>query len=340
MCRRPPAIVSWGRLAQALVLVLFPVFAGRAQGRCPVAGGGVVIDHSPVGCVVAAQFPRFDARFDPADEVAEARVCFRPRGRRDWYSVVMQRRGATFTGILPKPKENLEGLDYYIEAIGRDLESSRTEEYSPQVVAGAGACQGKKVAAVLASASVVITPPLGLAGAPLVPAGFLASGVAAAGAPTGTAAGGASVTKLAMAGGVVAATVAVVALQSDDPPTPTPTPLQYIVSGDEAAADAPFEIDDELWLLVNAGFVGAWGPPQIIGPARFLAHPGDRLTVQAVDTCRGAYRVGPLWLHRSGVAGRLLTGGVPACSVPSVPCLPIDCNAPPRTFFQSAFELP
>jgi hypothetical protein len=165
------------------------------------SGAPIVIEHDPVGCVVAAQHPSFEARFDPVGDVRSARLRFRPAGGRDWYSVAMEPRGGTFTGILPKPKADLAGLDYYIEVIGEGAESSRTAEYSPVVEAGVAACQNRKVAGMLGQAVVRILAP---EGAPLVPPGFSSAGVVAAGNATAAGTGAANTGEASGASGAAA----------------------------------------------------------------------------------------------------------------------------------------
>lgn len=39
------------------------------------------IDHQPVACAVAEEFPRLEARLAPADAVAAARIVFQPATR-------------------------------------------------------------------------------------------------------------------------------------------------------------------------------------------------------------------------------------------------------------------
>jgi hypothetical protein len=175
----------------------------------------IQIVHSGPSCVVAGQFPSLEARFEPADRVRQARVHFRPEGGRHWYSVAMEQRGDLFLGVLPKPKTSLHRLDYYIEVTGASLESGRTAEHSPQIESGPGACEGKKAAAVLASAVVKVIPPEGVGGAPIVPAGFSGSGVVPAAAPatgsaTAAAAGAGSAAGAAAAAGGVSGTLLIV----------------------------------------------------------------------------------------------------------------------------------
>ncbi len=157
--------MRFGSLTGGLALLLLPATGVRAA---------IVIEHSGVGCVVAGQFPRFEARFQPASDVSRARLHFRPAGGPHWYSVPMRAEGGEFAGVIPKPKKSLKQLEYYIEATDTAFGTSRTAEYKPEVASGPGACKDKLVARALSAASVLIEGP---AGAPLVPVGFDPAGV-------------------------------------------------------------------------------------------------------------------------------------------------------------------
>jgi hypothetical protein len=146
-----------------------------------VARAEVQIDHAAVSCVVAEKFPRFEARVVPSDAVARAVVRFRTAAAGPWYAVAMKREGEALTGVLPKPKKSLPSFQYYLDVTDRAFAASRTPEYRTTVVAGAGGCQGKMMAAALSSASVLIEGP---AGAAVVPVGFGSAGVTAAGSGT------------------------------------------------------------------------------------------------------------------------------------------------------------
>jgi hypothetical protein len=178
-----------------------------AQRAAP-APQAPVIDHRPVACAVAERFPRMEARFTPADSIATARVLFQGATANEWYSVAMTPEASGFSGILPKPKKSLKEFHYYLEVTDRALRSNRTIEYTTAVVGGAGECQGKVLAATVASAVITLTGP---AGAAVVPAGFAAGGVVAAGSAgvagasgAGTGGGGLSTGVLVAGGAVVA----------------------------------------------------------------------------------------------------------------------------------------
>jgi hypothetical protein len=190
------------------------------------------IDHQAVGCVVAERFPRLEARVVPADSVAAARVVFQSEGAKDWYAVAMKLEGPAFVGVLPKPKKSLKAFRYYVEVTDKAMATARTSDFTANVVDGAAECKGKLVAGALASASVLLQVPAGVAA---IPAGFAASGVAAAGgsvsgaAAAGTAAGtGGGMSTGAIVGivagaGAAAAGVAVAAGKASGPERTTYT---------------------------------------------------------------------------------------------------------------------
>ena len=104
-------------MAQPRSLFVLSVLAvGGLVGNASAAS----IDHKAVGCVVAEQFPRFEARFVPADAIGRARVFFRSEGAPAWYAVQMKPQGDLFTAALPKPKKSLRKM-----TIGEALERIR-----------------------------------------------------------------------------------------------------------------------------------------------------------------------------------------------------------------------
>lgn len=202
----------------------------------------LTIDHQPVGCAAAEQYPRVEARFAPPEAVAAARVVFQGQSP-EWYSVTMKPEGAGFTGVLPKPKRSLKEFHYYIEVTGSALGTSRTPDYAVSIIESSGQCKGRLMAGSLASASVLIQGPAGVAALPagFAPAGVVAgsasgSSAGAAGATAGGGGGGLSGAAVAgiAAGGAAVAGVAVAAGKGGDStssstsstssPAPTPTP--------------------------------------------------------------------------------------------------------------------
>lgn len=150
------------------------IFLPSALLASGAAAQGLVIEHQGVGCVVADEFPKLEARLQPVDKVAKARVHFRRDGDPYWYSVSMKAEGGTFSGVLPKPKKTLRSFRYYIEAADASHASSRTPEFTPTVVAGPAACRGGAVAAAVGSASLTLEAP---EAASPVPGGFASAGI-------------------------------------------------------------------------------------------------------------------------------------------------------------------
>jgi hypothetical protein len=199
----------------------------------PLSAEGPVIEHSPVACMAAERFPELEATFADTDAVSRARVQFRGEDG-PWYFVQMKRKGAVFTGILPKPKSSLKKIHYYIDATDRQFRENRTPEYAADVVPQAGLCADKKMMAGLATApaSLIVGGP---SGAAAVPVGFSSSGVVAAPAATaatasGGAAGGggigtAGVVGIVAGGAAIAGVAVAVAGGGSDAATTTTVPV-------------------------------------------------------------------------------------------------------------------
>jgi hypothetical protein len=163
-------------------------------------GEGVAIDVRGAGCVVAGKYPRLNACFSPASQLARGRVYFRVAGGApDWYYVEMKSDAPCHAGILPRPKKELVGrqIEYYVDALDRSFGETRSRETRALVVGSAAECAAKvPVAPVVGGASVAVFPSL--------PAGFAgaAAGIGA-GATAAMVVGGAAVVGggVALAGG-------------------------------------------------------------------------------------------------------------------------------------------
>jgi hypothetical protein len=204
------------RLVPAVLALSFGVSAAlHAQGPA--------IDHKPVGCIVAGNFPKLNACFSPASTVARARVYFKgtaPTAGPHWYWVEFKSDSPCFVAILPKPMKNMTGMSYYVEVADKQFREARNADQAVKVVPDAGGCdKDVPVAGWVQNASVVVGGP---AGASTIPLGFSGAGVVGVGGGIGTG---------VVVGGVVAAGAAgagVYTLTSDDstddpgPPPPPP----------------------------------------------------------------------------------------------------------------------
>jgi hypothetical protein len=176
---------SAGRPLAATLAALMPV------ALC--AADSMVIEHTPVHCIVAKGYPRLEACFEPAVEVGSARVYFRGRGE-DWYYVEMAPASECYSAILPKPTSQLQKFDYYIEVVDKSFKAVQSPVYDPAVVPTDDGC-----APFLKKAAVTV------GGAAVVPSGFAAAGILGVGTS-------AAVTTAAVVGGAVAAVGGAVAV--------------------------------------------------------------------------------------------------------------------------------
>jgi hypothetical protein len=190
---------------RVLVVGLLTI-VGSTVGARTVSAQTLNIDHQGVACAAAEKFPRLTARFSPVETLAVARVVFQGQNKEEWYSVAMKADGAAFSAVLPKPKKSLKSFRYYIEATGKSLGVSRTEEFSTSVVDSGDPCKGGVMSATVASASVLLQGPAGIVA---IPAGFASTGVVT-GTAAGSSAGAAGAAATAGAGGGIGATALVI----------------------------------------------------------------------------------------------------------------------------------
>jgi hypothetical protein len=166
---------------------------------------GLEIDHKAVGCIVVGKYPKMNACFTPAANLAKSRVYFRPEGTPSWYYVDMKSDQPCLTGILPRPGKKLVGkhVEYYLEAQNKAFVPSRTEGYAPIVVRSAQECKKNiPVAPFLNNATVAVFPS--------VPAGFVGGGI-----------GTAAVVGIVGAGAAAATTTAIVVSNNNNDTTTT-----------------------------------------------------------------------------------------------------------------------
>ena len=187
--------MSRRRVALSLVLSVFCAAEARPQA--------VEIDHKAVGCIVVGKYPKLNACFTPAANLARARVYFRPEGTPSWYYVDMKSDQPCFMGVLPRPGKKLIGkkIEYYVEGQDKTFNAGRTAEYGPIVVKSAQECKKEAPAApFLNNATVAVFPAL--------PAGFIGGGI-----------GTGAIIGVAAAGAAAAGTAAVVASNNDSTTT-------------------------------------------------------------------------------------------------------------------------
>ncbi len=185
------------------------VISGSARAQAPSAGaasGGLSIEHEAPGCVAAEKYARLSACFRPEDALARGRIYFRPDGVGDWFYVEMTGQPPCLQGVLPRPKKDLQTIEYYVSGMDREFAEVRSGEHQVRVTEG-DTCPGGALAPIVESSSVIIGSASGAA-----PAGFLTGGGISTGLILGVAGGAAAV-----------ATAVVVAGGGGEEPSPPPT---------------------------------------------------------------------------------------------------------------------
>ncbi len=174
--------------------------------------GAPAISGAEKACLPDEPYPLLDALIRPEPDVRVAKVYFRAAQHPSFYAVEMTVGLDDFEAILPAPAPETEQIVYYVEAVSRSLESSRTEEYTADVPCedrGGARFEGKKPGIVL-----LPTAP----GSPLVPPGFLPWGILGAGGGLGAGA------IAGIVAGGVAGGILVFNELDDEPPASPVTP--------------------------------------------------------------------------------------------------------------------
>ena len=96
------------------------------------AGAPISIEHREVGCIVAGQYPKLEACFSPEASVGRGRVLFRAVGSDPWYYVDMSRDGSCYSAVLPRPKPELKGFEYFVDVMDRAFAEAHKPERAPE----------------------------------------------------------------------------------------------------------------------------------------------------------------------------------------------------------------
>ena len=112
-------------LAVALAL---PV-AAAAAGESPR------VEHQPLPCTVPGKAVSLCASITDDNQVAKARVYFRPAGERFYSFVEMAFGGINFCGTLPAPREGkVTAIEYYVQGVDDEYDAQRTSTFQMNVL--------------------------------------------------------------------------------------------------------------------------------------------------------------------------------------------------------------
>lgn len=192
--------------------------------------GAPVITEAETTCVPGVPYPIMAAAIRPGPDVRVAKVYFRADQSPHFYAVEMTGNANDFVATLPAPSADTARVVYYVEAVGNSFESSRTEEYSAEVL-GEEACRERGGTNPSDDPDPEIIVFSTVPGAAALPAGFSSGGIAAtvnaAGVATAVgAAGGLGTGAIVgiVAGGVVGGGILIEELDDDEPPASRITP--------------------------------------------------------------------------------------------------------------------
>lgn len=182
----------------------------------PAPEGGAGIRMDKIECLVAGEYPLFDANMDPSTIVARARVFFHPGTTEEWFFVEMaQMPEGQFQGKLPRPRLEASPISYYVQATTTGFVESQTQEVKAIVVADKIEC-GKLLLAPLGAPGPVQVFSAS-SGAIITPAGFAAGGLLTAGVVAAVIGGAAAI-------GIGVGVINNPPAEPSPSPSPTPTP--------------------------------------------------------------------------------------------------------------------
>ena len=112
-----------------LVLLMMAAPVGSWAGESPT------VEHQPVPCTVPARPLSLCASITDDNQVAKARVYFRPAGDKFYSFVEMTFGGINFCGTLPAPRAGkISALEYYVQGVDDEYDAQRTSTFQMNVL--------------------------------------------------------------------------------------------------------------------------------------------------------------------------------------------------------------
>jgi hypothetical protein len=171
--------------------------------------------HTALECFGKGLFPLLRADIVPESRVQMARVYFRSDKYPDFYFVEMKLVEKWFEAVLPQPSPETARVIYYIEALDRAANNTRTEDYDPTVTDADECRRRQPKAAYFNGENPGIVVGATRTGMAAIPPGFQATGiggfVSASGVLSGVVAGASTGGALSATGLVIIVTGGAVA---------------------------------------------------------------------------------------------------------------------------------
>ncbi len=243
-----------------------------AAGSAPASAQPLAITHDGLDCWPSDLYPILSGAFSPPDDVRSVRIYFRSEVYPDFYFVdaTVQADGR-LEAVLPMAAPGTPRVIYYIEAVTRAFESTRTREWDPEVSESDECRRRDPLLALFQGKIPNIVISSVRAGAPAFPPGFMTAGIVAAGS------GGLGATAIVgiVAGGVAGGVV--IANGGEGPPSATTTAL---------AAPSSTSIPSGSISTAPSSTTSAPGtpPPSTTSAPTTTSTPGASTTTTAIPT--------------------------------------------------------
>jgi len=104
-------------------------------GEPGAAGEPPSVEHQPIPCTVPGKPISLCATITDDNQVARARVFFRPAGDKFYSFVDMEFGGIQFCATLPAPREGrVKTIEYYVQGVDDEYDSNRTSTHQMSVL--------------------------------------------------------------------------------------------------------------------------------------------------------------------------------------------------------------
>jgi hypothetical protein len=115
--------------ARRPLALLMLVAAAASAGESPT------VEHQPLPCTIPGKPLSLCASITDDNQVAKARVYFRPAGEKFYSFVEMAFGGINFCGTLPAPREGkVSALEYYVQGVDDEYDAQRTSTFQMNVL--------------------------------------------------------------------------------------------------------------------------------------------------------------------------------------------------------------
>jgi hypothetical protein len=99
------------------------------------AGESPRVEHQPLPCTVPGKPLSLCASITDDNQVAKARVYFRPAGEKFYSFVEMAFGGINFCATLPAPRAGkIDALEYYVQGVDDEYDAQRTSTFQMNVL--------------------------------------------------------------------------------------------------------------------------------------------------------------------------------------------------------------